>query len=270
MNVKKGSTYSPRFGITYQCTSVQNDGIHKLRCMKYLPEGMPIDSPNAIWLNKVTAKKNSLTGKPHRCSGRMELDPVTGNEVITVAHQCKEHPDYVTNTLIDNIPATNSIVHYNGVHYKCSSTKNGILRCRCVSHLPYGISPQLPSVRWYRNSVDAKRHQQDKSQQPYHCRGEMKINHTTGERLITITHECRPLVLGNITVPSANIVDSGDVKSSSRDKRKAINDNHVYPSLPPSLHFQLRCMRRVHAHLRRVLWVSRNLHHRLMQLRVLL
>jgi hypothetical protein len=243
MNLKKGSSYPTRHGILYRCTSVQNDGILKMRCVKYLPEGMPIDSPDAIWMGFETAKKNSLTGKPYRCSGRMELDPVTGNEVITEAHECKKRPDYLTNALIDNIPAVGSIVHYNGLHYSCTSNKNGISRCRCQLFLPYGISPQLPNVRWYSSLVHAKSHQQDKSQRPHHCRGVMNMNHTTGERLITIAHDCCPLVFGNITVPSANIVDSGDVKSSSRDKMKAINviqnnnEDHAYPPLPqlPSL-----------------------------------
>ena len=89
-NLKKGSTYALRHEIIYRCTSIQNDGILKMHCLKHLPKGMPIDSPDAIWLSVDTAKKNSLTGKPLCCSGRMELDPVTGKEVITVAHECKE------------------------------------------------------------------------------------------------------------------------------------------------------------------------------------
>lgn len=146
MKLKSNDRYSPRKGVPYSCTSKQRDGILSMRCLTFTPSKMSADLPNAIWMDRKSAKIRSQSGTLYRCSGTMNVDPVTGNKTMTYVHECQRRPDSISNVLIDDIPATHSYVHYDGKKHLCSSTKNGLSRCRCCACLPAGISPLSPNA----------------------------------------------------------------------------------------------------------------------------
>ena len=226
-SLKKGRLYVSREGHPYKVTSVLPDRI-RATCGKFLPEGIPVDSPDAIWVSSTTAASRSQSGKVYRCPGKIELDRETGNETIRTAHECTHRPDRMTNVLIDNIPANNSQVCFDGKRYTCTSTKNNISRCRCNSFLPAGESPHSPNAKWY-NRKKAK--QLNPSMVPYHCPGVLMINDSTGERLITVAHECRPSVslprvLGESPIPNSIInAAANDVNETKQaEKRSRVVD----------------------------------------------
>ena len=162
--LKKGKYYTSGSGRKYECTTVRKNAMLSMSCTKYLPNGMPAYSPDAIWTSKKTAAKQSQPEKPYGCPGRMELNPVTGKETIKVAHECMIYRhNSISNVLIDNIPAPNSMVHYNGISYLTTSNKDGVTKCRCRAYLSDGVLPHASNAKWYSSAVNAKKHQHDQS-----------------------------------------------------------------------------------------------------------
>ena len=90
--------------------------------------------------------------------------------------------------LESNDNASKSYMIIQGVPHQISNRKGIERRCRCLRHLPHGISVTSQYAKWVSSYGHAKSVNPDGK--PHRCPGVVIVNQKTNERKVVVPHEC--------------------------------------------------------------------------------